>query len=269
MNLNLRELTAEYQKDGLSRTMASARVCQDIVLKAIADSPLYRNVTIKGGVVMCSITNNSRRATRDIDIDFIHYSLNDDSIRSFVKNLNIIPGISLGIDGEIEELKHQDYHGKEIHIKVTDESGYSIIGKMDIGVHNHFDLEQDEYIFDVCMSDDGVSLLKNTAEQSFAEKLRSLLKFGSNSRRYKDIYDMYYLKDILNIGRLNSAMNILVFSDPGMKENNYEDVLMRVMQTFENKNFLSEVSKSWQRWLDDDIQDIADDLITFLSGRIQ
>ena len=123
MSLNLRELMAGYQKDGLSRTMASARVCQDIILKAIADGPLSRNVTIKGGVVMRSITNDSRRATRDIDIDFIHYSLNDESIRYFVQKLNIIPGISLEIDGEIEELRHQDYHGKGINIRVTDKSG--------------------------------------------------------------------------------------------------------------------------------------------------
>lgn len=268
MSLNLRELMAGYQEDGLSRTMASARVCQDIILKAIADGPLSRNVTIKGGVVMRSITNNNRRATRDIDIDFIHYSLNDDSIRSFVQKLNIVPGISLEIDGEIEELRHQDYHGKGINIKVTDESGYSIISKMDIGVHKHFDIEQDEYIFDVCMSDEGVSLLKNTAEQSFAEKLRSLLKFGSSSRRYKDIYDLYYLKDVLDINRLNSAMDILVFSDPGMRENNYEDVLTRIQQAFGDKNYLSEVSNSWQRWLDDDIQDIADGILTFISDRI-
>jgi hypothetical protein len=37
-------------------------------------------VTIKGGVVMRSITGNVRRATQDMDIDFIRYSLSDESI---------------------------------------------------------------------------------------------------------------------------------------------------------------------------------------------
>lgn len=91
----------QYQRDGLSRTMASARVCQDIILKAIADGPLSRNVTIKGGVVMRSITNDNRRATRDIDIDFIHYSICDDSIKAFVRKLNVIEGLLIEIDGEI------------------------------------------------------------------------------------------------------------------------------------------------------------------------
>ena len=40
------------------------------------------------------------------------------------------------------------------------------------------------------MDDEGATLLKNTYEQSFVEKLRSLLKFGANSRRYKDIFDI-------------------------------------------------------------------------------
>ena len=99
-----------YLNDGLAMDLASSRVCQDIVLMAISDSSLNRNVTIKGGVVMRSITNNNRRATRDIDLDFIHYSLNDDYIRMFVDKMNCIPGIKISIDGQIEELKHQDYH---------------------------------------------------------------------------------------------------------------------------------------------------------------
>ena len=50
-----------------------ARVCQDLVLEAISKSTLSRNVTIKGGVVMRSVTGNIRRATQDMDIDFIRY----------------------------------------------------------------------------------------------------------------------------------------------------------------------------------------------------
>ena len=66
--MDLRKMMQVYQEDGLAVDLASARVCQDIVLMAIANGPLNRNVTIKGGVVMRSITNNNRRATRDIDL---------------------------------------------------------------------------------------------------------------------------------------------------------------------------------------------------------
>ena len=40
---------------------------------ALSKGTLNRNVTIKGGVVMRSKTGNVRRATQDLDIDFIRY----------------------------------------------------------------------------------------------------------------------------------------------------------------------------------------------------
>ena len=81
------------------------------MLKAISEGPLNRNVTIKGGVVMRSLTQNNRRATQDIDLDFIHYSLDDSAIRTFVQKLNCIDGITIEMKDEIKVLKHQDYHG--------------------------------------------------------------------------------------------------------------------------------------------------------------
>ena len=63
---DLELLADEFRKEGYSDQNAEARVCQDIVLKAIAESDLSRNVTIKGGVVMRSITGNIRRATQDM-----------------------------------------------------------------------------------------------------------------------------------------------------------------------------------------------------------
>mgnify|MGYP006988429458 CR=1 FL=1 len=88
--MNLQEMMDMYYEDGLTRELAAARACQDIVLKAISQSVLSRNVTIKGGVVMRSMTNNIRRATQDMDIDFIRYSLSDESIDLFVEKLNCI-----------------------------------------------------------------------------------------------------------------------------------------------------------------------------------
>ncbi len=56
----------------------------------------------------------------------------------------------------------------------------------------------------------------------------SLLIFGSNSRRYKDIFDMYYLKDIVDDKKLRDAIKLLIFDDEGMRENNYESIVKRI-----------------------------------------
>ena len=76
----IREMLRQARADGYLDENAEAKVCQDIVLKALSKSTLCRNATIKGGVVMRSITGDSRRATQDMDIDFIRYSISDDSI---------------------------------------------------------------------------------------------------------------------------------------------------------------------------------------------
>ena len=106
---------------------------------------------------MRSITGDARRATQDMDLDFIRYSLRDDSIRDFISRLNCLDGVTIRITGEIEELSQQEYHGKRVFITITDETGYSLRSKIDLGVHKQVQIEQDEYCFDVCM--DGQRLM--------------------------------------------------------------------------------------------------------------
>ena len=267
--MDLRKMMNMYYEEGLSYELAAARVCQDIVLKAIAIGPLSRNVTIKGGVVMRSLTDNIRRATRDIDLDFIHYSIEDNAIRGFIQKMNCIPNVKIEIIGAIEELKHQDYHGKSIKVRITDENGSTVESKIDIGVHKHLELEQEEYCFDVCMDEEGASLLKNTKEQSMVEKLRALLIFGANNRRYKDIYDMYYLKDDLNPDRFLRYMNMLIFEDEGMRENGMDDIIRRLESCFKDENFLKRISASRQRWIDEDIEVITEGIVAFFRELLQ
>lgn len=192
---NLEELALQVRNEGFSEVNAEANVCQDIVLKAIANSSLSHNVTIKGGVVMRSITGNIRRATQDMDLDFIRYSLSEESIRAFIIKLNCLDGITIEITGDIEELSQQEYRGKRVYVTLTDNTGHSFMSKIDLGVHKQVQIKQDEYCFDVCLDDVGASLLVNSKEQIFTEKLRSLLRFGPLSTRYKDIFDMCFLSD--------------------------------------------------------------------------
>ena len=193
--INLDDLIEAEIANGYGDENARAKVCQDIILKAISDGSLSKNVTIKGGVVMRGKTNNIRRATQDIDIDFIRYSLDDDAIERFIKKLNCIQGISILRVGSIEELKQQDYKGKRVFVEISDTFGNRIPSKIDLGVHTKLDIKQEEFCFDIAFDDDGASLLINSNEQMFTEKLRSLLRFGAVSTRYKDIFDITTVQD--------------------------------------------------------------------------
>ena len=88
--MNIEKMIEEYTKIGYSFADASSKVCQDILLLKISNSIFSKHITIKGGVVMHSISKDIRRATRDLDLDFIKYSLEDDSIRNFIDKLNQI-----------------------------------------------------------------------------------------------------------------------------------------------------------------------------------
>ena len=91
---------------------------------------------------MHNISKDKRRATRDMDFDFIKYSLSDESIKQFIEKLNNVnDGINININGNIEKLHHQDYDGKRVYITLIDSNNYRIDSKLDIGVHKDFDIE--------------------------------------------------------------------------------------------------------------------------------
>lgn len=265
--INLEELSLKAFKDGYSQDNADAKVCQDIVLKAIAKSTLSNNVTVKGGVVMAGISNNARRATQDLDLDFIHYSLSDESIISFVNSLNVIEGIKINIDGEIKLLSQQEYNGKRIFITISDNYKNIFKYKIDFGVHKQIDIIQEEYCFELISDKDGVVLLINSREQIFVEKIKSLLRFGPFTTRYKDIFDMYYLIDYLNKEKILNYLKIYVFDDSDIRENNIVDILKRIQSTLNNKQFKKNITKSSKsNWLNIDIEEAFNKIITYLKS---
>ena len=172
--MNLQEMIQKYIKNGYSDEFASSKVSQDLILTAIANSKYIQNITIKGGVVMHNLSNDKRRATRDLDLDFIKYSLDNNSIINFISELNnSINSINFEIMDEIVSLHHQDYKGKRVFLKIKDNYKNEIDTKLDIGVHKLFELEQEQYMFDFSIINLGANLLINSPEQIFTEKMKS------------------------------------------------------------------------------------------------
>ena len=262
--IKIYDMIEKAKESGYDETNAEAKVCQDLILSLISQSQYNRNVTVKGGVVMRSITNNTRRATQDMDLDFIKYSLKDDSIDRFINKLNDIGSISIKRTGRIEELNQQDYHGKRIYVEIMDSDGYLIKSKIDLGVHKHYDIEQEEFCFDVGMDDEGASLLINSKEQMFTEKLRSILKFGPLSTRYKDIFDIYYLTDKVDRSKLNLCFKTFIYDDVGMRENDIDAIIKRVKNTFDNRLYINNLRTSKKNWMDENLNKVLSGIIEFL-----
>ena len=215
---------------------------------------------------MHNISNNIRRATRDLDIDFIKYSLDDESIIKFITELNYEKNIKIEIVGNIKPLHHQDYDGKRVYIKIIDKYNNAINTKLDIGVHKLFELEQDEYCFDLSLINKKVNLLINSKEQIFTEKLKSLLKLGFRSTRYKDIFDFYYLinKSGLDKKKLINSITTLILNDESMREKSITDIVQRLDTTLKSPRYINHLNDPIVNWLDIPIEKAIASVLQFL-----
>lgn len=267
--MNLEELRRKYLDNGFSLANASAKICQDIILNKISKSKMNKNVTIKGGVVMYGLSNDKRRATRDLDLDFIKYSLADESVKTFIDTLNLVAdGIKIYIDGDIQELHHQDYKGKRVNVILRDENNFSVSAKLDVGVHKNFDIIQDEYCFNLEAINESATLVINSKEQIICEKLKSLLRFGIRTTRYKDIFDIYYLINNTDINKdeLLKIIDKLIIKDTTMRENNIYDIINNLNIILNNNIFKQSLRAARNNWLGISIEEVIDNVINYFKS---
>lgn len=194
--MNIREEIDKIREEGYNEANAEARLCQDILLKAISESSLKRNVTIKGGVVMRNLSKSAWRATQDIDLD----------------------------------------------------------------------VEQEEYCFDICFQEDGASLLMNSREQIITEKTKSLLRFMTRNTRYKDVFDIYYLKDNVNLEKIQYCISKYIYGDSTLSVNNIDDVISRLEMVFSDKSYIKEINRSRKNWIGVDVEKVLNGDLEFFKG---
>lgn len=138
--------------------------------------------------------------------------------------------------------------------------------KIDLGVHNRLQIEQEEYCFDVGFDNEGACLLINSKEQMLTEKLRAILKFGVFSTRYKDVFDICYLSSLVDKDKLLKCFETYIYEDEGMKESTIEDIIARVQKTFSGKQYIKKLGTSKKNWLDISNETVLKDILDFLKS---
>ena len=140
--------------------------------------------------------------------------------------------------------------------------------KLDIGVHKNFDLEQEEYCFDLNAINSSATLLINSVEQIFIEKLKSLLKFGALSTRFKDIFDFYYLINNTNMNKEKFIKYIkkIIFDDESMQEKSMNDVIVKIKKLFSDKIFIANLNNAKNNWLDIPLDNVLKSILEFLES---
>lgn len=255
----------DLMKIGYRRAVARARIAHDVILEAIKAAGFKDRVTIKGGVVMSGLTRAARRATMDMDVDFVRYSLRADAIARFIRVLNKASAARIELSGDIVELRQQEYRGKRLHLAITDEHGYRVMTKMDLGVHSRLEVAQKSLAFELITDGKTVRLQANSKEQMFVEKLRCFLRLGTLSSRYKDVFDMYYLLPMLNRRVLRRYMGIYIYRDRTMRERTALAVRERLSAVFQDKTFARNLMNKKFAWLDVDPKEAVDGILSFVA----
>lgn len=261
------QLQNKYSSLGYSSTDVRLLVAEEIIISKIAQSDLAERVTLKGGIVMYNLTKNSRRITRDIDFDFISYSIDQESLMSFVKLLNKVDdGFEINVVGKIEPLHQEDYQGARINILIEDSKKKRLRFKLDVGVHTYHAIEQDIVVFSFDANQKSVVLKANPPEQILAEKLISLARFGSASTRYKDVYDIYYLikEKCASVKRVRDILQ-LFFNRSSKKPNNIIDLQNTIENAFMDNSFILEAKKPVFRWIDVSFDELKAVIIDYLN----
>lgn len=266
MKKTIKQYIEDYVSNGFTIAQARNLTAQLIILSKIEKSKYVDSILLKGGVVMYNMTQEQRRTTSDLDFDFVRYSISKDSdIELFVDVLNKKdPEYEVSINGKIEELHQQDYHGKRVKLIIQDKSE-AMKFKLDIGVHTLLAIDQDRMCFSFGQGKD-LTLLVNPPEQMFAEKLFSLAKIGAASVRFKDIDDMYYLikNKSINISTVRKCLELLTLN-PINDIKDVQDVVNKAVDTLENQFFIEGYAKSPNSWLNKEYNDIKACLIDYLN----
>jgi len=264
--LSIKNRLESYISNGFTLAQARSFVAQEIILSKIEKSKYIDKVILKGGVVMYNITKEKRRSTLDLDLDFIRINIQDDeNIRSFINALNKKDSeYQIEISDSIQELHHQDYHGKRVKLKITD--GIDTIKfKLDIGVHTLLAINQDSMCFSFEHSKN-LTLLVNPPEQIFAEKLFALAKLGPTSERFKDLDDIFYLinNTSLDVSVIRECLNILTLDNPyGLHDP--IDVINNVVDCLNSGFFENSYNKNKGSWLGIEFSSIKQRILDFIN----
>lgn len=109
-------------------------------------------------------------------------------------------------------------------------------------------------------------LLLIQKKQIICEKLKSLLRFGIRTTRYKDIFDIYYLINNTDINKdeLLNIIDTLILKNSTMKENNVGDIIKNINFTLNNNIFKRSLRDARNNWPAIPVEEVINNVIDYL-----
>ena len=133
-------------------------------------------------------------------------------------------------------------------------------------MHKNLDIKQDEFCFNLDTINERATLIMNSKEQIICEKLKSLLRFGIRTTRYKDIFDIYYLinNTDINKGFLLKILKLLIIDDETMREKSIIDIKTNLEVILNNSIFKRNLATARNNWLEIPANDVIKNILDYL-----
>ena len=127
---------------------------------------------------------------------------------------------------------------------------------------------QDEYCFNLDTISESVTLIINSKEQMICEKLKSLLKLGIRSTRYKDIFDIYYLINytLIDKKKLLDVINVLILNDINMRQIEVMDIVNDLKIILTDENYIKKLSIAKNNWLALPIKEVILNILDYFES---
>ena len=99
------------------------------------------------------------------------------------------------------------------------------------------------------------------------EKLKSMVRFGSRNTRYKDVFDICYLSERVNLDQLRECIEKYIFEDETLRNvSDMKAVIRRIERMFTDPAYLNGLRSSGKNWLDISDDEVIEKDLAFIKS---
>ena len=193
----LQRLKNKAQSSGRSFQLILQLFCQEEFLRRVTKSRFNKNLVLKGGLFLYSLSGFESRPTMDVDFLLRHISNQFDKVQSMVKEIiSVDTGndyVGYEIKGVEKIADHREYNGVRVQL-IGQIKNTKTPFDVDFGVGDVIVPKPEERKLPVQLEGfEQPEVLTYSLESIIAEKWDAILARMELSSRMKDYYDIYYL----------------------------------------------------------------------------
>ena len=108
-------------------------------------------------------------------------------------------------------------------------------------------------------------MLINSCEQMITEKLKSLMRFGTRSTRYKDVFDICFLSEQADMEKIRFCIQKYIYADTTIDVNDADEIRRRAERIVSSGTYKKQVERSKKNWLDLSVDEVLKKDLEFFS----